>query len=94
LDVFGRSSSISNSDSFPALLEIWCEQHITGGQSILIIFNLIDYQHVVRGPPVVRDGPQAVSEEKLLKKLYQTLNELKIHPDMSVLKLPSLVNFR
>jgi hypothetical protein len=94
LDVSGRSSSISNSDSFPALLEIWYEQHVTGGQSMLIIFNLSDYQHVVRGPPVVRDGPQAVSEEKLLQKLHQTLNEWKIHPYMFVLKLTSLVNLQ
>jgi hypothetical protein len=39
---------------------------------------------------VVRGGPQAVSEEKALRKLYQTLKELKIHPYMYVLKLPLL----
>jgi hypothetical protein len=33
-------------------------------------------------------GPQAVSEEKALPKLYQTLNKRKIRPYMSVLKLP------
>jgi hypothetical protein len=47
---------------------------------------------VVHGPPVVRGGPQAVSEENAFQKLYQTLNELKIHPYMSVLNLPSLVD--
>jgi hypothetical protein len=38
-------------------------------------------------------GPQAVSEVKALQKLYQTLNEWKIHPYMSVIKLPLLVDF-
>jgi hypothetical protein len=51
-------------------------------------------QNVVRGPPVVRGGspggPQAASEEGGLQKLYQTLNEWKIRPYMSVLKLPLL----
>jgi hypothetical protein len=43
---------------------------------------------------VVRGGLQAVSEEKALQKLYQTLNEWKIHPYMTVLKLPLLVDFQ
>jgi hypothetical protein len=38
----------------------------------------------------VRDGPQAVSEEKILRKLYETANERKIHAYMSVLKLSLL----
>jgi hypothetical protein len=37
------------------------------------------HQTVARGPPVISDalpgGLQAVSEEKSLQKLYQTLNE-------------------
>jgi hypothetical protein len=45
---------------------------------------------MAQGPLVVRGGPHAVSEEKALKKVYQTLNERKIHPYMSVLKLPLL----
>jgi hypothetical protein len=36
---------------------------------------------------MVRGVPQAVSEERALKKLYQTLNEWKIYPYMSVPKL-------
>jgi hypothetical protein len=36
----------------------------------------------------------AVSEEKALQKLYQKLKELKIHPYMSVLKLPLLVDLQ
>jgi hypothetical protein len=32
------------------------------------------FQTVVRGTPFVHGGPQAGSEEKALKKLYQTLN--------------------
>jgi hypothetical protein len=43
------------------------------------------YQTVVRGGSP--GGPQAVSEGKALRKLYQTLNERKPHPYMSVLKL-------
>jgi hypothetical protein len=43
---------------------------------------------------VVRGGPQAVSKEKSLQKLYQTLNEGKIHPYMSLLKLPLLVDLQ
>jgi hypothetical protein len=39
-------------------------------------------------------GPQAVSEEKSLQKLYQTLNERKIHPYRSVLKLLLLVDLQ
>jgi hypothetical protein len=38
---------------------------------------------------VVLSGPQAVSE-----KLYQALNELKIHPDMSLLELPLLLDLQ
>jgi hypothetical protein len=34
--------------------------------------------------------PQAVSEKKALQKMYQTLNEWKIHPNVSVLKLSLL----
>jgi hypothetical protein len=30
---------------------------------------------VARGAPVVHGGPQAISEEKALQKLYQTLKE-------------------
>jgi hypothetical protein len=41
---------------------------------------------VVRGGSPA--GPQAVSEEHGLQKLYQTLDELKIHPRVLVLKLP------
>jgi hypothetical protein len=40
---------------------------------------------------VVRGGPQAVSEEKEYKKFYQTLNECKILPYMSVPKVLLLV---
>jgi hypothetical protein len=51
---------------------------------------------VVRGPPVVHGdwpgGARAVSEEKAFLKLYQALNEWKIEPQMSVLKLPLLVD--
>jgi hypothetical protein len=47
---------------------------------------------VVHG--VSSGGLQTVSEEKALQKLYQTLNEWKIHPYMSVLKLPSLVDLQ
>jgi hypothetical protein len=43
---------------------------------------------------MVRGGPQAVSEAKVLQKLCQTLNELKVHPHMSVQKLPLLVDFQ
>jgi hypothetical protein len=43
---------------------------------------------------VVRRGPQAVSEEKASQKLYQTLNERKIHKYLSVLKVPLLVNLQ
>jgi len=49
-------------------------------------------QTVVRGGSP--SGPQAVSEEKALQKLYQTLNELKNTPYMSVLKLPLLVDLQ
>jgi hypothetical protein len=52
------------------------------------------YQTVARGPQVVRLGPKMVSEEKLWQKLYQTLNEWKIHPHVSVLKLRLLVDFQ
>jgi hypothetical protein len=38
---------------------------------------------------VVLSGPQAISE-----KLYQALNELKIHPDMSLLELPLLLDLQ
>jgi hypothetical protein len=40
------------------------------------------------------DRPPAVSEEKALQKLYRTLNERKIHPYMSVLKLPLFVDLQ
>jgi hypothetical protein len=43
---------------------------------------------------VVRGGQKTVSEEKALQKLYETFNELKIHPQISVLKLPSLVDLQ
>jgi hypothetical protein len=43
---------------------------------------------------MVRGGPQAVSEAKALQKLCQTLNELKVHPHMSVKKLPLLVDLQ
>jgi hypothetical protein len=43
---------------------------------------------------MVRGGPQALSEYKALQKLYQSLTELKMHPHMSVLKLPLLLTFR
>jgi hypothetical protein len=39
-------------------------------------------------------GPQAVSEENLCKKLYQTLNELKINSYMSMIKLPLFVDLQ
>jgi hypothetical protein len=41
---------------------------------------------------VVRVGQQVVSEEKALKKLYQKLDERKMHPYTSMLKLPFLVD--
>jgi hypothetical protein len=45
-------------------------------------------------PQVVRggssSGPQVVSEEKALKKLYKTLNEYKIHPVLKLLLLVEL----
>jgi hypothetical protein len=41
---------------------------------------------------MVRGGPQAVSEEKALQKLYPTPNVCKIRPYMSVLKLPLLAD--
>jgi hypothetical protein len=37
-------------------------------------------------------GPQAVSEKKSFQKLYQTLNEWKLHPHLPVLKLPLLAD--
>jgi hypothetical protein len=43
---------------------------------------------------VVHGCQQAVSEEKALKKLYQALNELKIHTCTSVLKLSSLLDLQ
>jgi hypothetical protein len=43
---------------------------------------------------VVCGDLQAVSEEKVLQKLYQTLNEQRLHPYMSVLKLPVLVDLQ
>jgi hypothetical protein len=43
---------------------------------------------------VIRGGPQAVSEAKVLQNLYQTLNELKIRPHMFVLKLALLVDLQ
>jgi hypothetical protein len=46
---------------------------------------------VCGGPP---GDPQAVSEEKALQKLYQTLSKTKIHTYMSVLKLPLLVDLQ
>jgi hypothetical protein len=39
-------------------------------------------------------GPQADLEEKALEKLYQILTERKMHPYMSVLKLPLLADFQ
>jgi hypothetical protein len=43
-------------------------------------------------------GPQAVSEKikalQKMHKLYQTLNELKIHPYLSVLNVPLVVDFQ
>jgi hypothetical protein len=33
-------------------------------------------------------GPQVVLKEKALQKLYQKLNELKIHPHILMLELP------
>jgi hypothetical protein len=50
------------------------------------------HQTVVHGPLVVRGVPQAISEEKELQKFYHTLNELKINPYISVIKLLSLVD--
>jgi hypothetical protein len=50
------------------------------------------YQTVVRG--VSPGGPQAFLEVKALQKLYQTVTERKIHPYMSVLKLPLLVDLQ
>jgi hypothetical protein len=41
----------------------------------------------------VRRSPQEVSEEKELQKLYQTLNEWKIQPYMSWLKLLCWLTF-
>jgi hypothetical protein len=38
-------------------------------------------------------GPKDLSEEKSFKKLYQTVNEWKIHAHMSVLKLPFWFTF-
>jgi hypothetical protein len=43
---------------------------------------------------VVCSGPQPVSEEIALQKLYQTLKEGKISPCVSVLKLPLLVDLQ
>jgi hypothetical protein len=43
---------------------------------------------------VVRGGPQAVSEEKALQKLYQKLSEWKIHTYMHVLELPLLADLQ
>jgi hypothetical protein len=43
---------------------------------------------------VVRGGQQTVSEEKALRKLYQTLNEWKIHQYISVPKLSLLVDLQ
>jgi hypothetical protein len=43
---------------------------------------------------VVCGSAQAVLEEIALQKLYQMLNELKIHPYKSVVKLPLLVDFQ
>jgi hypothetical protein len=43
---------------------------------------------------VVRDGAQAVSKDEALQKWNQTLNEWKIRPYMSVLKLPLLGNLQ
>jgi hypothetical protein len=39
-------------------------------------------------------GLQAVSEEKALQTLYQTLNECKIHPYRSVQRLALLVDLQ
>jgi hypothetical protein len=39
-------------------------------------------------------GPQALSEEKALQKLYHAVNELKNTPFMSVLKLPLLADLQ
>jgi hypothetical protein len=36
----------------------------------------------------------AISDEKALQKLYQTLNEREIHTYMAVLKLPLLVDLQ
>jgi hypothetical protein len=41
---------------------------------------------------VVHGGPQAASEIKTLQKLYQTLNELKMHAYVSALNLPLLID--
>jgi hypothetical protein len=43
---------------------------------------------------VVRGSPQAVSEEKVLQKLYQTLNKWKIHLYTHVPKLSLLVDLQ
>jgi hypothetical protein len=51
-------------------------------------------QTVVRRQPVVCSRSRAVSEEEALQKLCQTLNEWKLHPHMSVLKLPLLVDLQ
>jgi hypothetical protein len=51
-------------------------------------------QTVACGPLVIQGGPQAVSEETALQKLYQALNERKIHQYMPVLELPLLVDLQ
>jgi hypothetical protein len=43
---------------------------------------------------VVHGGPQTVSEKRALQKMYQTLNERKLHQYISVLNLPLLVGLQ
>jgi hypothetical protein len=43
---------------------------------------------------VVRGGPQAVSEEITLQKIISDTERVKIHPYMSVLKPPLLVDLQ
>jgi hypothetical protein len=58
--------------------------------SIAVFIKLwsADHQWSAAVRQVVRGGPQTISEETALPKFYQTLNECKIHANMSVLKLP------
>jgi hypothetical protein len=49
---------------------------------------------VARGPPVARGVLQPLSEEKVLEKMYQAVNEWKTHRLVCVVKLLLLVDFQ